>query len=307
PDNSCGYTLIISIKNDYSEAHVYLPPEPKPLPNHFILPAQAIWHFTNIQLKSDTHNLSSDPFYNILYTPNFPNTSYQPLLLSICTHNVRGYNEDLKQQVWEDYCLSNNLNIIGITETKISQDNAIIKLQKSQHYSYYWSCSNSSKAGTAIMIQNYLKPHIHNILKFHGYAIAIDLFFKHDFKFRIISTYLPCDDSQLRLLAQNTIIQWIQEAEHKNILPIVIGDFNATNDTQSPSIKSKLLSFLQHNNMYIWHLIQILQHLLGIVIVIIVVLITSGPTIHYYAILYHILLMILALVPVVTTTFSILQ
>ena len=100
------------------------------------------------------------------------------------------------------------------------------------------------------MIQNYLKPHIHNILQFHGYAIAIDLFFKHDFKFRIISTYLPCDDSQLRLLAQNTIIQWIQEAEHKNILPIVMRDFNATNDSQSPSIKSKLLSFLQHNNMY---------------------------------------------------------
>src|SRR6185436_11928271 len=59
-----------------------------------------------------------------------------------------------------------------------------------------------------------------------------------------------CDDSQLRLLAQNTIIQWIQEAEHKNILPIIIEDFNATNDSQSPSIKSKLLSFLQHNNMY---------------------------------------------------------
>src|SRR6185295_1241343 len=57
----------------------------------------------------------------------------------------------------------------------------------------------------------------------------------------------------------------------------------------------------------IWHLIQILQHLLGIVIVIIVVLITSGPTIHYYAILYHILLIILALVPVVTTTFSFLH
>jgi len=29
-----------------------------------------------------------------------------------------------------------------------------------------------------------------------------------------------------------------------------MGDFNATNDSQSPSIKSKLLSFLQHNNMY---------------------------------------------------------
>src|ERR1043165_5405884 len=54
----------------------------------------------------------------------------------------------------------------------------------------------------------------------------------------------------------------------------------------------------------IWHLIQILQHLLGIVIIIIVVLITSGPTIHYYAILYYILLMIQAHVLVVIITFS---
>ena len=48
PDNSCNYTLTISIKNDHSEAHVYLPFEAKPLPNHFILPAQAIWHYSNI-------------------------------------------------------------------------------------------------------------------------------------------------------------------------------------------------------------------------------------------------------------------
>src|ERR1043165_4004790 len=54
PDNLCGYTLTISIKNDYSEAHIYLPFESKPLPNHFIIPAQAIWHYPNIQLKSNT-------------------------------------------------------------------------------------------------------------------------------------------------------------------------------------------------------------------------------------------------------------
>ena len=48
PDNLCDYTLTISIKNDYSEAHIYLLFEPKPLPNHFIIPIQAIWHYPNI-------------------------------------------------------------------------------------------------------------------------------------------------------------------------------------------------------------------------------------------------------------------
>jgi hypothetical protein len=101
------------------------------------------------------------------------------------------------------------------------------------------------------MIHKSIKSHIHKILLYSGYAIAVDLFFKHDFKFRIISVYLPCDDSQLRLLVQNTAIQWIQQAIALNIQPIILGDFNASdNNVQSSSIKYKLLHFLQYNNMY---------------------------------------------------------
>jgi endonuclease/exonuclease/phosphatase family metal-dependent hydrolase len=101
------------------------------------------------------------------------------------------------------------------------------------------------------MIHKSIKTHIHKILLHSGYAIAVDLFFKHNFKFRIISVYLPCDDSQLRLQVQNTAIQWIQQAISLNIQPIVLGDFNASdNNIQSSSIKYKLLHFLQYNNMY---------------------------------------------------------
>ena len=135
---------------------------------------------------------------------------------------MRGYNEDLKRQVWEDYCLLHNISISGITETKVSQNNTNAKFPKSNHFTYYWSCTDSSKAGTALMIQNYLKPHIHKIHQFPGYAIAIDLFFKHDFKFRIINTYLPNEDLQLRLLIQNDIIQWIQEANANNLQTIIM-------------------------------------------------------------------------------------
>ena len=90
------------------------------------------------------------------------------------------------------------------------------------------------------MIQKHLKPHVHKTLQFPEYAIAIDLFFKHDFKFRIISIYLPCDDLQLRLLIQNNIIQWIQEANTKNIQPIIMGDFNVTDNLQSHPLSSNL-------------------------------------------------------------------
>ena len=97
--------------------------------------------------------------------------------------------------MWENFCLTNKLNIISITETKIADTNAITKFPKFKHFTYYWSCSNSPKAGTAIMINNWLKPHVYKIHNLLGYAIAIDLFFKHNFKFHIISIYLPCKDT----------------------------------------------------------------------------------------------------------------
>ena len=234
--NNLQGQLIISIKSDYSEAHIYTPHEPCPLPDHTIIPYQsAIFANPHIPLKSQ----SPHP------------TSPSPLNLSICTHNIRGFNQNLKQQIWEHYCLSNNLDIICLSETKLANSSLTLKPLKTQHYTYFWSCTNSSKAGTAIMIRNSLTPHIHNISYIPGYAILIDLFFKHDFKFRIISTYLPSDNSSTRLQIQNTIIQWIQETYTLNLLPIILGDFNAsTNNIHSSSIKYKLLQFLTYNNMY---------------------------------------------------------
>jgi exonuclease III len=120
---------------------------------------------------------------NVGTTSIKPTNQPNPLTLSICTHNVRGLNQDLKKQVWEQYCLENNLNIISLTETKLSNEYLTTKPHKTPHYTYFWSCTEGSKAETALMINNDLTPHIHNIITYPGYAIAIDIFFKHDFKF----------------------------------------------------------------------------------------------------------------------------
>ena len=101
------------------------------------------------------------------------------------------------------------------------------------------------------MINNWLRPHIYKIHNLPNYAIAIDLFFKHDFKFCIISVYLPCDDTQLRLTVQNTVISWLQQAMTSSLQLIILEDFNVSdNILHSSSIKYKLLHFLQHNNIY---------------------------------------------------------
>jgi exonuclease III len=280
-------TVIISIKDNYSEAHVYIPNQTTLLNNHFFIQSFEYKRFLQFPLKSfsryttpnidlsllfpstalspsettldETSNQEAQALNNnhISSYPGSPSNlqakppTHKPLNLGICTHNVRGYNTDLKRQVWEDFCLTHGINIISITETKIAENNSITKIQKSTHFTYYWSCTDSSKAGTAIMVNRWLYPHVHKTLTMPGYAIALDIFFKHDFKFRIISVYLPCDDLQLRLQVQNTVIQWIQQAHSLNLQPIVLGDFNASDDhIHSGSIKYKLLQYLQYNNMY---------------------------------------------------------
>src|SRR5690242_20666750 len=82
----------ITVNSDKTEAHVYLPHEFNILPNHYIL---SIYDSTDIPLKSQ----SNTP---IFLSTSHPQPTYQPLDLNICTHNVRGYNTDLKQQIWED-------------------------------------------------------------------------------------------------------------------------------------------------------------------------------------------------------------
>src|SRR5690349_4126938 len=96
-----------------------------------------------------------------------------------------------------------------------------------------------------------LQPHIHNILNHPGDAITIDLFFKNDYKFRIISVYLSSTDTTHHKLIQNKVIIWIQQAITLNLYPIILGDFNAnTNTTVSSATKFQLLNYLHSTNMY---------------------------------------------------------
>ena len=101
------------------------------------------------------------------------------------------------------------------------------------------------------MINNNFKLYIHNIITYSKGAIAIDLFFKNNFKFRIISVYLSSTNSLTRQATQNKVIHWIQDALSTNLLPIILGDFNSNTEYQaSHSAKTKLLSYLQSQNMY---------------------------------------------------------
>ena len=94
--------FIISINNTHTETHV-LKSIYNDLPkNHYILPTHLYNLYQHIPILTNNTNNSNNLYFNI------------------ATHNVRGYNTSVKRQLWEQYCIENSLNIISITETKIT-------------------------------------------------------------------------------------------------------------------------------------------------------------------------------------------
>src|SRR5437868_648144 len=93
-----------------------------------------------------------------------------------------------------------------MTETKIAESK-YNKLQfTNPYYHIYTSNCNKiiakkqeSSMGTAIAISRPLQLYIHNIQTEPGTAILIDLFFPQNQRLRIISVYLPSNNTSLNL------------------------------------------------------------------------------------------------------------
>ena len=183
-----------SINKQLNEAYIYLLYSNNILSNYTSLNYFTLSQYYNTPLKTFTNiilpelddNLNiSNSKTNLLVLPNTNSTLY----LNIITYNVQGFNILIKRQLWEEYCLKENFNIVSITETKLNSLRSQ-KFLNSKHFTYFWASLRNSAEETVLIINNKLKPYIHNVITHSEGAIAIDLFFKHNFKFRIISVYL---------------------------------------------------------------------------------------------------------------------
>ena len=172
--------------------------------------------------------------------------------LTIATHNIQGYNTTTKRQLWLDYCISQQLDIISLTETKLAHSQYTHLTLHNNNYKCFMSNnsttnsqhSRESSAGTILLIKQSLSTYIHNIQTLNGTAIAIDLYLPHKDNLRIISTYLPNDPNTNRQ-TQNQIILWIIQAQKSNTIPVIIGDFNQ--DLNRPQ-RSTLYKYLESYN-----------------------------------------------------------
>ena len=165
------------------------------------------------------------------------NNSQTPTLnllqeINIITHNIRGANQLVKMQEWIEHCVDENAHIISITETKLTDRNAIGLMNSiykiyTSNFTPYTDRQHAASLGTALLVYEKLQPHIHDIKTIPGTAICIDFFFPKNNKMRIISVYLPTNHKQLCERTQTKVFEWYLEAKHHNWNIIILGDFNA--------------------------------------------------------------------------------
>ena len=174
--------------------------------------------------------------------------------LNIITHNIRRINAITKQQLWFDYCIEKDAHIISITETMLAESTYYQNTIANQYYNLYTANNTpengkkrETSPGTAIALKKILQKYIHNIQILAGYAIAIDLFLPQKNKVRVISIYLLPNNKSNNQRTQDTVIEWIKEANKKGIMSIVMGDFN--HDEKKKKCRLPLFNFMEQQGI----------------------------------------------------------
>ena len=130
--------------------------------------------------------------------------------MSIATHNIRGVTKTTNQLDIISEMLERKIDIMGLSETKLTQDNQNWAFNQQDEYQCYTS-SNQYKpygSGVALLIKKPLSKHVHSIQKIEGHVIIANLLFKKH-KLSIIQVYLPNDkreSSRFQQLIRNQIL-----------------------------------------------------------------------------------------------------
>ena len=132
------------------------------------------------------------------------------------------------------------INILGISETKLSINNAHFAFKDHFNYKCFTSSSqnNNYGSGVAIIMNKDLAKHVGKVDRIEGRIIAIQLFFKKC-KLIIIQIYLPSNKRESNKYQQIIRQLILTEVKHKSKI-ILMGDFNiASNPSTDRPYASK--------------------------------------------------------------------
>ena len=109
--------------------------------------------------------------------------------ISIGIHNVRDFNVISKQRVFFDEYTDLNLDIIGLTETKLANKLSKFTQQNNKIYKSWWTGieDQNKTGGIGIAIKFGLHKHVIRIITKLGRLISMNLMFKEKITIRIIN------------------------------------------------------------------------------------------------------------------------
>ena len=169
-------------------------------------------------------------------------TTHDPFrALTVATLNVRGGNEDYFFTYLANYCTTNNINIMGVQETKINKaankDRHLLKSDSTSQYIGLWNHTTAhfNGKGVGLLIHKAWAQHL--IERFddgNGRGIGALFGFKHGFRVAVINCYFPPRGSNTREADFPQLHQWVttqvDRMRNAGNHVLLLGDFNGVVD-----------------------------------------------------------------------------
>ena len=187
----------------------------------------------NINNNDNNDNNNNLRFSSLDTSPYLSDTSNMITLASL---NVRGINTNTKFDTILDDLTDHQLSVIGLQETKLSEDRARSlftafnkRTSSLSSYNAYWSFDPQDRAaGVGLIIASFISKYVQRVHRHKGHFIAIDLLLPAK-KLKFINVYIPPADSYNTKgkAIVNSIIDHITEFTLQGFQCIIMGDFNA--------------------------------------------------------------------------------
>src|SRR5438477_6980500 len=128
---------------------------------------------------------------------------------------------------------SRDIDILGISETKLSINNKNYAFKNSLNYKCFLSVGSTQTygSGVAIIMKKDLAKHVGHITKIEEHVLAVHMLFKKS-KLYIIQVYLPSNKRSSNKY-QHTIRKIIMEEMKIKFKIILMGDFNTVRNPQT--------------------------------------------------------------------------
>ena len=146
-------------------------------------------------------------------------------------HNIRGINKTVDQNNLLQEIKDEKIDILGLSETKLTQEVADFTFKNQDNYKVFHSCNNDQPygSGVSILVHKKLERNIYRVERIEGYVLTINFLFKGKKRLCLIQVYLPNDQKRSKEV-QKQIKKHIREGKLNDANIVVMGDFNATNN-----------------------------------------------------------------------------